>query len=442
MFKKSDSNQIQGALVVVLAAIIILTPITYLLELFSVIEREKVAMGEIILPLGAIILLMFDIMMLPKKENKQYIWWYLILGVMLVSILLSTIFAEEFELTQAGSYLNGESSFILASYVIVVFSVSMISSDKYKKLLYIVLTIFGFIEIIMALLETVIPNNLLAPIIEEYPVFGCGRALGTVKNQNPFGSLMILFLGLEIGCYFKAENKKKIVFHLVMMMLYAICMILSGTRGALLGTGIAAVGFVIIALICEKKGKKLVDRKKLITLLVIIVSGVLLFSIVKKDQIIEMISRTTSDIENNKLGEDRLLIWQRGWEIVKENPILGKGPGNISILFFRSGEVNSIDDLESLGITNDCHNRYLHIWATQGIVGLLAYIIFLIFVYVRGIRRLKERASDRELIAGILFAVTGYLIADIFCIAVYPVVPYLFMACGYLVSSKDKGEAQ
>lgn len=65
---------------------------------------------------------------------------------------------------------------------------------------------------------------------------------------------------------------------------------------------------------------------------------------------------------------DRLQMWQAAWRMIQAHPVLGVGVGTFHL---RYAEFKLPDDPL---LASYAHNTYLQVWATMGLVGLLAFL--------------------------------------------------------------------
>jgi O-antigen ligase len=136
-------------------------------------------------------------------------------------------------------------------------------------------------------------------------------------------------------------------------------------------------------------------------------------------------------------GSGRSDIWTVGWRMVEDQPIGGVGAGNF--------EVSSIHYLLEPGaILRDefivdkpkvAHNTYLQVVAELGLVGLLLFLSILAFSLACAVKAARTfmRIGDvpMELLSrGLIVAVIGILVADIFISAQFSNQLWLLLALG------------
>lgn len=170
------------------------------------------------------------------------------------------------------------------------------------------------------------------------------------------------------------------------MILAAICMIFlvgliwTQSRGGFIGL----VAVITVSMVQVKKFERKGFMK--ITFLVSVILMTLLYF--GGDQYIDRISTmlNPSDDYNVSSVGGRIQLWQRGIEMMLNNPLLGVG-----VAQFTTGDGLLYDDIGSKWQT--AHNSFIQIGAELGLPGLAAFV-FLIWSSIRGIA--KTVASHRS----------------------------------------------
>jgi O-antigen ligase len=97
---------------------------------------------------------------------------------------------------------------------------------------------------------------------------------------------------------------------------------------------------------------------------------------------------------------------QLAWSIIKDHPVFGVGANNFALV---------IPQYTTPAIANvwlyTVHNNYLLVWAETGVVGLGAFIAFLLVTVGRGWRvwRVRDRVLS-PLALGLAAAVIGHMV--------------------------------
>ena len=110
--------------------------------------------------------------------------------------------------------------------------------------------------------------------------------------------------------------------------------------------------------------------------------------------------------------KSRFLIWNISLKIIKNNPVMGVGPGNFSIMYpeYAAGETGRLISAEQR--VSNAHNDYLETAAETGIPGLLLFL-YLLFTAARVSLALYRKTPDREgkmLVAGIASSILAICI--------------------------------
>ncbi len=137
----------------------------------------------------------------------------------------------------------------------------------------------------------------------------------------------------------------------------------------------------------------------------------------------EMIAKYISDpalleqnvTSNNNSVFDRLLMIKNSLHMIKDHPITGVGMNNWK-LFYTSYGVGGTEVINSGAMNFEHpHNDYLLIFAEQGVIGLLAYLLFIYFVIkVWRIKWKTTPSTDRDFLLVILFVIISFLIISLF----------------------------
>ncbi|MCR1951891.1 O-antigen ligase family protein [Clostridium sp. DSM 100503] len=267
---------------------------------------------------------------------------------------------------------------------------------------------------------------------------------GFYGNPNSGGMVAVISIIVTIFNIYLYKNLKdksssltrKIYyyFNIIVQFLY---LILCNSRGAV----VSLLAFIIFAsfylsFIFFKENKKMVNIKSIIIslLLTCIISFVYTYTIptLKKglayipktiDKLINSenndvgIIETDSDnevieldrnIESGHVSTGRAEIWTYGLNTLKLNPLFGHGPDNIGL----AKQKIYPNDKSRYMVTNNMHNGYLQILLSNGILGFLAFALFIILIVKDTLISLLSNkiTSDKSLYI-LLFFITGLLLS-------------------------------
>jgi len=113
-----------------------------------------------------------------------------------------------------------------------------------------------------------------------------------------------------------------------------------------------------------------------IILCLLILSSFLFLSADKFQQI--------ADSENRSSFHSRLMIWNVSKEILRDNFIFGIGPGTFQKVYL--SYANKFDELYLEWAVPQPHNIFLAFWLQTGIIGLLGFILILVWFFQSGLK--------------------------------------------------------
>jgi len=175
------------------------------------------------------------------------------------------------------------------------------------------------------------------------------------------------------------KNNSKIRVDYILLFIFIISLIMIGKRSILIWVVFAALFTYYIAGSLKDKFKRVV--KLVIGFLLILFLFFIGFNYFDS---VPFLSRTVETINGLINGEDvtsgRLVLYERAWEIFKENPIFGIGWGQFLVV--TSGKLLSRD----LSV----HNVYLQLLSETGLVGFILIMIPFLYVYYRTFKIVKK----------------------------------------------------
>jgi putative inorganic carbon (HCO3(-)) transporter len=225
-------------------------------------------------------------------------------------------------------------------------------------------------------------------IISELKMYWIGKKLyatrGPFSSHVSFGTYLACLLSLAIGLLL---SKTKSLFKLYLVILevsLGVCLFLTFSRGAWLGL----IASLFLMMILSRKFKPLI--------LTLSVFFLVLFVLPQLRQ------RT---LYTFKYGDKnpRFILWRGAWQVIKENPILGKGIGTF--------EKYSLRYLPKR-FSAHAHNWVLQLWAEAGIFSVLSFILFVGSILFRAVTIFRKNADF--LILGLISAVLVFLVHSLF----------------------------
>lgn len=211
-----------------------------------------------------------------------------------------------------------------------------------------------------------------------------GRLRGAGLNANQLGSYLVVAM-IFAGAL--AANRQWTTLARSVALgagaLAAVGVILTGSRGALIGLGVALLlaPFAVGA------------RRRTGTVVVVVVTilGVGWYSAIAP-------ASTVDRVTNPDGGSGREDLWRIGWRMVEDKPVHGVGAGNFpeaSIHYLlRPGATDNdafiVDDKKV------AHNIYLTVWSELGLVGLLLFLLIIGICVRSALRAARQFAQNGE----------------------------------------------
>jgi O-antigen ligase len=217
------------------------------------------------------------------------------------------------------------------------------------------------------------------------------RLTASFKTANAFGCFLVAIIPYSLVQFFiKTNNLKLKLTSAALFFVLLVCLILTVSRGA----WFAFIGSILFMSIW------LPYLGIAIGILSLLVAFTLQFSTT-------LLNVRLNNFFIFKDGSSivRIGIWQAGWNMFKASPWLGLGLGTFMFNF-----KDFVED-KSLYIAY-AHNCYLQISAETGIIGLISFLLILIFFFFRGIRLLvsTQKTFDWYLLLATLASLLGYCI--------------------------------
>jgi O-antigen ligase len=226
------------------------------------------------------------------------------------------------------------------------------------------------------------------------------RAGGLFDHAMPlahsYGPLFLVFAGLVLANI--KDLKKFSIWTYLGVGLMGITILLTYTRGVWIGT---ACGLILMGFILNRKWG-------LYILGSILFAGVIAFTASTK-----MSSRITETIMmTNRGDEERLTIWKANWEMVKDNPLVGIG--------YSQNKARLREYYDKLGVPQGyfeghAHNEYIHLLSGTGLLGLLCYLIFIIYAFRAAVLAYKNARDNQTkgIALGLMGAMTCFYIGSL-----------------------------
>lgn len=282
------------------------------------------------------------------------------------------------------------------------------------------------------------------------------RIQGTMQHPSFFASYLIFNIFISLFLALKTNrNLEKIIYFLCFGILIT-TLLLTGTRGGMIGLLGGMFVFFIIFLYKKVCAKQKLFRSRLFIVTVsfiAIVSTLTLFAYQNKDS--NLVKSTplkfVSKITLSE-GSRRFTLWRLSYDAFKEKPILGWGVDNFKMAYIKYYDPKLYEGEGLDGAHFDkAHNIIVDTAVSQGIVGLIAYLgIFAAGIFAL-LKIIKKEISNKKQslrspplalasLVGLLFA---YFIQNLFVFDTIVSYIFFFLILAFLtkeVNFYDKKE--
>ncbi len=278
------------------------------------------------------------------------------------------------------------------------------SSERRRKVLYI-LTVFGFAVSLFAIVQRLTYNGKMywvrpvSPYIAPYGPYG---------NYNHFAGLVELILPLPLAyllfARIKLEERLLWLFSVVMM---AVALLFSGSRGGILALGVQVLVMMIVAIWMQRRGlsegfnpagNKMIAGGALAAVLLLVL-WIGYEPLVKRFSLLQQGASEYSLVTRTE-------YWRGAWQMVTDHPLTGVGLGAFPAVYPSYGRSSVKNErLEHV------HNDYLQLLTDGGLIGGLIGLWFfmeLIRIARRQFQQLpRTRTQDRAVMFGGYVALLG-----------------------------------
>jgi O-antigen ligase len=191
-----------------------------------------------------------------------------------------------------------------------------------------------------------------------------GHAYGTFGQWNVLGSFLAIAWPLALWELGTARSKTARLLALNATLVIGIALVLTFSRSSWVGAAIGAAAVVARATGWRLRRAMLVGAAAVIAT-VVLVGGLALAGGGQFEG--ALATRAQTVVHPAKWGP-RLLIWRESLKVIASRPILGYGPDSFGLAFPRYNAVYYHEPIDK------AHAETLQIAATQGLIGLAAYL--------------------------------------------------------------------
>lgn len=445
-FKESTNEEIETVITILVSIIMIFIPVGYILQDNDILSGklfQNVTPAYMVICLAGVLLMMLLVMFFKKKNNRGIKLLDIAVLSVCFSLIISTIFSGETSISVVGVMYTQEGLIIDILLFVIMLSVSIIKSEKRRRIIFMVFLGVGVLEAVIGILQACFQFDL----VSNYPgVLDAYRAYGTTTNANPYGAFMLLFASVSSGMFLMEDDGRKKPVYLALTVLYLYSMVLSGTRASMLGYLCMAPIALVLYVIYKKKNKSETAGNQaekgwlmyVLYALLGIVGCVCVF--VLNPNLTDTITRTVKDAGTSftHFASGRGAIWKHAWNAFQEHPLIGVGVSNYRYVAYTTSVIDG-QLVPDVYIAFIAHNEILDILANQGLLGFVTYLFLTVVMAVNALRIFFDENSkyNKKYSYAIILAMIAYFVNSMFGFRIIYVTPYIFVLYGLLLPREE-----
>lgn len=398
---------------------------------------------------GIFILLKFFLSdKIPLRFSRNWIF----LGFWLLSLVLSTVFTLNLSSSLFGQYGRYLGLFTMLNFLLIpVFIFHFFKPDQTRRLIKL----------------SLIASSLAAlyGLLQYFDFFGLlkfqfawtdspqNRVFGTFGHANHLGAYLAahaVILCLYPG--FTWLKTQKIIWKIiypVLILLHFITLILTASRGALLAFILSILTVFIVSHFFRKektlKSKSVIYKNISIFIILIFLTCGALY--IAKDSLAELglfkrTEATVATIDKGKIP-DRLSFLYSSLAMFADHPMLGTGLSTFrdSYSAYRRADyyIDGPGNAQYITVPEAAHNEYANILATQGLLGILAYLLIIAAAIGHIIKTMRRDTSSRNLAfqLALLGGLCVYLFQTIFNFGEITNLFFFYFLLGIIFTSEE-----
>ncbi len=219
------------------------------------------------------------------------------------------------------------------------------------------------------------------------------------NDHTSYGAALALFIPFLIGITFN-YNKKEALFkplYFFILLYFIVATIFSYTRAAWLSLAVGLMVYIILKF-------KIRWQILFVGFISLCIAGLVMQNEIEHyfsknkvnssteiDQHVKSMSNVSSDASN----KERINRWKSGFEMFKERPIFGWGPGTYS---FNYGKFQKASDKTIIstnaGDGGNAHSEFVGPMSESGILGILIVFVFFITILITAVRVYKRSTTQ------------------------------------------------
>lgn len=246
-------------------------------------------------------------------------------------------------------------------------------------------------------------------------------AYATMANKNLLGSVLFMMLPFLIYSIVRFHRSWRLV-SIMALLLTQFAIILVRSRAVWVAGILSAVAVTLIVFLIIRNRPARALFSGYGKLLILVIAALLIAVVVSAmlfghyEPAFSPWARMASifDLESVSISQ-RLLMWRKSVEMIKDNLILGVGLGHWRVMLPSYGTTGMLSEAGVVHWQRP-HNDFIWVLAETGLPGLIAYLSLFVIIMAYSVRIIARSEDAREKIftALMLFGLIGYVVIACF----------------------------
>jgi O-antigen ligase len=263
----------------------------------------------------------------------------------------------------------------------------------------------------------------LAEVIKEGQLMIPGNTYGILSvfgHRNLFAQTLFFALPFSMYGLLLFDNKIWRGLSFAAVLLSVFFLVILSNRATWIALLIGIVLCIVLYIIRVRKGNLIIPagpgafKRLLLSVSIgLMISG--LFYIKYAD--VSSVEHHASDIVNFDKGstKDHLSLWKKSIDLGKEQPLLGNGLASWKIEILKYGNEGLVSE-NNATFYQTPHNDFLWMYCQEGFIGLMLYILFLVFTAYSIFKKLRLTNDILSVVffLALQFILVGYLTYSVF----------------------------
>ena len=259
----------------------------------------------------------------------------------------------------------------------------LFNKELFIKNYKLILNIFFYTSSFFAILLILRSLYIFSISFDSSKIFYTNFSIFLHPSYYSMYNVLAIIIGIKL---FNIENKRTKILYAFLISFNIISVFFSQSKSGIISL-VLIISYLLITYL-----NSISKRALYLSILSIIILGVLLINynsrIKKMVKIISTYQKVLDKPNDDNYIEStgyRILSWNAALKVIKNNPIIGVGTGDIKDELFK--EYKELNYLKNLNENMNVHNQVLETWLGQGFIGFSILLLLFIIAFINSRKR-------------------------------------------------------